>query len=76
MASRSVRLPLSTGNDLGAQRPHLEDVELLPAHVFLAHVDLALQAEQRGGGRGGDAVLAGPGLGDDAVLPMRLVSSA
>ena len=68
MASRRVRLPLATADDLAAQRLHLEDVELLPADVFLAHVDLALQAEEGGGGGRGDAVLAGPGLGDDARL--------
>ena len=38
------------------------------AHVLGAHVDDALEAEQRAGRRGGDAVLAGAGLGDDAPL--------
>ena len=33
-----------------------------------AHVDDAGQAEQRADGRGGDAVLAGAGLGDDPAL--------
>src|SRR5439155_26652469 len=36
------------GNDLGAQRLHLENVETLPADIFLTHVDLALQAEECG----------------------------
>ena len=36
--------------------------------VFRAHVDVALKPKQRGGGGGGDAVLAGAGLGDDALL--------
>ena len=38
--------PAAAGDadDLGAHGPHLEDVELLPANVFLAHVDLALEA--------------------------------
>ena len=34
----------------------------------VAHVDDALHAEQRADGRGGHAVLAGAGLGDDAML--------
>src|SRR5581483_471334 len=37
-------------------------------HVLLAHVDDAVEAEARAHGRGGDAVLAGARLGDDAVL--------
>ena len=36
--------------------------------VLLAHVDDALQAEQRADRGRGDAVLAGAGLGDDAAL--------
>ena len=44
------------------------DVGLLAAHVLGAHVDDALEAEQRARGRGRDAVLAGAGLGDDARL--------
>ena len=68
IASLSVRLPAVTGDDLGAEQPHPGHVERLPAGVLLAHVDDALQAEQRGRGRGGDAVLAGAGLGDDPGL--------
>ena len=68
MASLRVRLPASTGDDLGAEQPHAGDVERLPAGVLLAHVDDALEAEQGGGGRGGDAVLAGAGLGDHPRL--------
>ena len=62
---------------LGAEHPHPGHVERLPPGVVLAHVDDAVQAEQRAGGRGGDAVLArrrsrrSPG-----VLPIRRVSSA
>ena len=44
------------------------DVERLAPHVFGAHVDDALEAEQRAGGGAGDAVLPGAGLGDDARL--------
>ena len=53
---------------LGAEQAHAEHVERLALHVDLAHVDDALEAEQRGGGGGGHAVLAGAGLGDDAAL--------
>ena len=51
--------------DRRAEQPHPEDVERLPLHVVGAHVDVALEAEQRADGRGRDAVLAGAGLGDD-----------
>ncbi len=54
--------------DARAQQPHPLDVGLLPAHVLGAHVDHALEVEQRAGGSGSDAVLAGPGLGDDPRL--------
>ena len=68
VASRRVREPVVTGTTVGAQRPHVEDVELLAADVLLAHVDRAFEAEQGAGGGGGDAVLAGAGLGDHARL--------
>ncbi len=54
--------------DTRTQQAHAEDVQPLPPHVLLAHVDHALHAEQGADGRGGDAVLAGAGLGDDALL--------
>ena len=54
--------------DFGAEQTHAEDVELLAAHVFGAHVDDALESEESADGGGGDAVLAGSGFGDDAVL--------
>ena len=53
---------------LRAQQAHAEDVEALPPHVLLAHVDDAFQAEQRADRGGGHAVLARAGLGDDALL--------
>ena len=59
-----------------AEQPHPLDVRLLPAHVLGAHVDDALEIEQRARGRRRDAVLAGAGLGDDPRLPIRLASSA
>ena len=51
-----------------AQQVHALDVGLLAAHVLGAHVDDALEAQQRAGRRGRDAVLTGAGLGDDARL--------
>jgi alanine dehydrogenase len=51
---------------LGAEQAHPEDVQRLAIDVDRPHVDLALQPEQRGGGRGGDAVLSGTRLGDQA----------
>ena len=53
---------------LGAEQPHPGHVQRLPLGVLLAHVDDAVQAEQRAGGRGGYAVLAGAGLGDHPLL--------
>ena len=53
---------------LGAQQLHAEHVGLLPLDVGGAHVDGAGQAEQRAHRGGGDAMLAGAGLGDDARL--------
>ena len=54
--------------DLRAEHAHAEDVELLAAHVFFAHVDDAVEAEEGADGGGGDAVLAGAGFRDDAFL--------
>ena len=68
MASFNVRLPGDRGAHLGAEQAHAEHVQRLAAHVDLAHVHDALHAEQRGRGRGGDAVLARAGLGDQARL--------
>src|SRR5690606_31337112 len=56
----------------GAEQLHPGHVERLALAVDGAHVDDALQAEQRGGGGGGHAVLAGAGLGDDALLAQPL----
>ena len=56
------------GAHLGAEQLHAEDVERLPPHVLGPHVDDAFEAEERAHRGGGDAVLAGPGLGDDASL--------
>ena len=55
-------------DDLGAEQAHPGHVQGLAAGVLLAHVDGALEAHQRRCRRGGHAVLARPGLGDDALL--------
>ncbi len=54
--------------DLGAEHPHALDVGRLAAHVLRAHVDDALQAEERAGRGARDAVRAGARLGDHARL--------
>ncbi len=53
---------------VGTEHPHAQHVGLLPLDVDGAHVDHAGQAELGAQGRGGDAVHAGAGLGDDALL--------
>ncbi len=55
-------------DDLGAEQAHALDVGVLAADVLRAHVDDALETEQGAGGGGGDAVLAGAGLGDHPRL--------
>ncbi len=55
-------------DDVRAEELHPRDVQRLALGVFLAHVDRAVEAEQRGGGGGGHPVLAGAGLGDDPLL--------
>ena len=68
IASFRVAVPECTGTTSAPEQVHAEDVRLLPLDVGGAHVDDAGQVEERAGGRGGDAVLAGAGLGDDAAL--------
>src|SRR3990172_8771801 len=55
-------------HDLGAEQLHAIDVDRLARDIFRSHIYNALHAEARRDGRGGDAVLAGTGLGDDAAL--------
>ena len=62
--------------NFGAEQPHAEDVEFLAAHVFGAHVDDALEAQQRADRRRRDAVLAGAGFGDHALLAHALDQQA
>ncbi len=52
----------------GAQQLHAKHIGLLPLDIDLAHVDNAFQAKARAGGGRGDAMLAGAGFGDDALL--------
>ena len=56
------------GNDVGTEALHAEHVERLPFDVDRAHEHEAVEPEQRRRGGGGHAVLAGTGLGDDALL--------
>ena len=55
-------------HDLGAEHLHAKHVRLLPLDVDRTHIDDAFEAEARAQRRGGDAVHAGAGLGDDALL--------
>src|SRR5205809_905471 len=56
------------GDDLAAERFHLEDVQALATHILFAHVDLTLEAKERRRGGAGHAMLPGTGLGDNARL--------
>ena len=56
------------GTHLGAEEPHAEDVERLALHVDLAHVDDAVEPDERRRGGAGDPVLPGAGLGDQPAL--------
>ena len=68
MASLRVVVPDCDRHHLGAQHVHAEHVGLLPLDVDRAHIDDAFEPEAGAEGRGGDAVLAGAGLGDDPLL--------
>ena len=68
MASRSVREPLETGRTSAPEQLHAEHVRRLAADVFFAHVDDAIEAEVGTGGGRRDAMLAGAGFGDHALL--------
>jgi hypothetical protein len=56
------------GNDRRSHQAHAEDVERLPPHVFLAHVDDTFQTETRAHGCGRDSVLPCSRLRNDARL--------
>jgi len=51
-----------------AEQLHAIDIQGLALHVLGAHENGAFEAEKRGGGRGGDTVLAGSRFGDQALL--------
>ena len=68
IASLSVRVPGVDAAHLGAEEPHPLHVRGLARHVLGAHVDDALEAEERADGGGRDPVLAGAGLGDHPGL--------
>ena len=68
IASLSALLAAGHRHHLGAHQPHPEDVQFLPRDVVRAHVDAGFQPEQGADHRGGDAVLAGAGLGDQPRL--------
>ena len=53
------------GANFSTEETHAEDVGLLTANVFGAHVDDAGEAEVSASGGGGDAMLAGTGFGND-----------
>ena len=73
VASFSVLVPNSTARTSAPSRCIRSTFGRLPAHVLGAHVDDAVEAEARADRGGRDAVLAGAGLGDDALLaePLR-----
>ena len=52
----------------GPQQSHSENIELLPAHIFRAHVNHALKTEQCADGCGRDSMLARASLGDHALF--------
>ena len=62
---------LRSGRDaahFGAQQLHALHVQLLALHVHVAHVDHALEIQQRAHRRRGHAMLTRAGLGDHALL--------
>ncbi len=68
MASRERARAAGDRSHFGAQQLHAEDVGRLAADVFFAHVDDAVESEMGAGGGGRDAMLAGAGFGDHALL--------
>ena len=54
--------------DFGPEEPHANDVETLALHVDGAHVNDTLHPESGRDGGGGDTMLPGPGLGNDAFF--------
>ena len=63
-------------NHLRAKNLHSCDIRRLLRNVYLAHVDLTFQAEERGCRSQGDAVLSCAGLGDEPLLAHELCKKA
>ena len=61
-------LPRLHRHHFRAEHFHAVHIQFLPLAIHRAHVDDAFQAEHRGDRRGGHAVLARAGFGDDARL--------
>ena len=76
IASFRVRDPCVDRHDLGAEQPHPGDVERLPVGVDLAHVDHALEAEQRAAVAVATPCWPAPVSAITRVLPIRLASRA
>src|SRR5262245_11698860 len=54
--------------DLSTEQPHAVDIRRLAANILFAHIDDAFEAKMCTCRGCCDAVLAGPGFGDDAAL--------
>ena len=65
-------LPGGDGADFRTHQAHPGDVERLPFHIHLAHVNDALHPEAGAHRGGGDAVLTGSRFCDDARFPEAL----
>ena len=76
IASFRVRDAGRHRDDLGAEQPHPGHVERLPLGVDLAHVDHALEAEQRAAVAVATPCWPAPVSAMTRVLPIRFVSSA
>jgi hypothetical protein len=59
----------SSAGYLGTEHFDSEDIQGLTAYILRTHVDDAFQAKPRADGGGGNAMLAGTGLSDNARLP-------
>ena len=68
IASLRVRLPEKTGSTDAPSNFHTVDVWCLAMDVFFAHVYDAFESHHGACGGGGNSVLSGAGLGDDAFL--------
>ena len=54
--------------DLGTKHTHALHIRVLPLHIGLTHIDLALHIEQRAHRSRSHAMLSGSRLGDDTSL--------